>query len=138
MGLYLVIVNIAMKLDNSFYKLIAIGLATEYVFQVFLTIGGQTKLIPMTGVTLPLVSYGGSSVMCTIFMLAIVQGLYVLRRDETAMDEDELIYDDEKSQKGQYDETQSKEFGKGSTDAGFDTDSMEKRIEEETKRSLYW
>ena len=138
MGLYLVIVNIAMKLDNSFYKLIAIGLATEYVFQVFLTIGGQTKLIPMTGVTLPLVSYGGSSVMCTIFMLAIVQGLYVLRRDETAMDEDELIYDDEKSRKGQYDETQSKESGKGSTDTGFDTDSMEKRIEEETKRSLYW
>ena len=36
----------------------------------------------MTGVTLPLVSYGGSSVMSTILMLAIIQGLYILREDE--------------------------------------------------------
>ena len=67
---------------NPFYKLIALGLGTEYAFQVFLTIGGATKFIPMTGVTLPLVSYGGSSVMCTILMLAIIQGLYILREDE--------------------------------------------------------
>ena len=36
----------------------------------------------MTGVTLPLVSYGGSSLLCTILMLAIIQGLYILREDE--------------------------------------------------------
>ena len=36
----------------------------------------------MTGVTLPLVSYGGSSVLSTILMLAIIQGLYILREDE--------------------------------------------------------
>ena len=41
-----------------------------------------TKFIPMTGVTLPLVSYGGSSLLCTILMLAIIQGLYILREDE--------------------------------------------------------
>ena len=46
------------------------------------TIGGATKFIPMTGVTLPLVSYGGSSLLCTILMLAIIQGLYILREDE--------------------------------------------------------
>ena len=82
MGLYLLIVNMAMRLGKPFYKLIAIGLGTEYAFQVFLTIGGTTKFIPMTGITLPLVSYGGSSVMCTIIMIAIVQGLYILRKDE--------------------------------------------------------
>ena len=58
------------------------GLGTEYAFQVFLTIGGATKFIPMTGVTLPLVSYGGSSLLSTILMLAIIQGLYILREDE--------------------------------------------------------
>ena len=47
-----------------------------------MTIGGATKFIPMTGVTLPLVSYGGSSVMSTLLMLAIIQGLYILREDE--------------------------------------------------------
>ena len=79
---FLMIVTIALKIRNPFYKLIALGLGTEYAFQVFLTIGGATKFIPMTGVTLPLVSYGGSSVMCTILMLAIIHGLYILREDE--------------------------------------------------------
>ena len=76
------IVNIALRIINPFYKLIALGLGVEYAFQVFLTIGGATKFIPMTGVTLPLVSYGGSSLLCTILMLAIIQGLYILREDE--------------------------------------------------------
>ena len=60
----------------------ALGLGTCYIFQTFLTIGGVTKFIPSTGVTLPLVSYGGTSVLSTIIMFAIIQGLYVLREDE--------------------------------------------------------
>ena len=82
MSFFLMIVNISLQIKNPFYKLIALGLGTEYAFQVFLTIGGATKFIPLTGVTLPLVSYGGSSVMSTILMLAIIQGLYILREDE--------------------------------------------------------
>ena len=45
--------NIAMELRNNFYKLIALGLGTCYIFQVFLQIGGVTKFIPSTGMTLP-------------------------------------------------------------------------------------
>ncbi len=82
MAVFIMFVNIAMKLNNRFYRLAALGLGTTYATQVFLTIGGGTKLIPMTGVTLPLVSYGGSSVLSTIIMFAIVQGLYMLRGDE--------------------------------------------------------
>lgn len=82
MSVFLMFVNIAMKLGNRFYRLAALGLGATYATQVFLTIGGGTKLIPMTGVTLPLVSYGGSSVLSTILMFAIVQGLYMLRGDE--------------------------------------------------------
>jgi cell division protein FtsW (lipid II flippase) len=84
MSLFLLIVTLSVEIRKPFYKLIAIGLGTEYAFQVFLTIGGVTKFIPLTGITLPLVSYGGSSVMSTIVMLAIVQGLYMLREDEEA------------------------------------------------------
>lgn len=87
MSLFLLIVSISTRIDDRFYRLIAIGLGAEYAFQVFLTIGGVTKFIPMTGITLPLVSYGGSSVMSTIIMLAIVQGLYILRDDELAEEE---------------------------------------------------
>ena len=70
--------NIAMQIKDQFYKLIALGLGTVYGFQVFLTIGGVTKFIPSTGVTLPLVSYGGSSLLSTTIIFAIIQGLYIL------------------------------------------------------------
>ena len=74
--------NIALQIHDLFYKLVALGLGTVYIFQVFLTIGGAIKFIPSTGVTLPLVSYGGSSVLSTLIMFAIIQGLYILRQDE--------------------------------------------------------
>ena len=79
---YVMFLNIAMQLHSMFYKLVALGLGTCYIFQVFLTIGGVTKFIPSTGVTLPLVSYGGSSLLSTMIMFAIIQGLYILREDE--------------------------------------------------------
>jgi cell division protein FtsW (lipid II flippase) len=79
---YVMFLNIAMSIRNHFYKLLALGLGTCYIFQVFLTIGGVTKFIPSTGVTLPLVSYGGSSVLSTMMMFGIIQGLYILREDE--------------------------------------------------------
>ena len=79
---YVMFLNIAMQLHNGFYKLVALGLGTCYIFQVFLAIGGVTKFIPSTGVTIPLVSYGGSSLFSTVIMFAIIQGLYILREDE--------------------------------------------------------
>lgn len=87
---FVMFVNIALKMRRRFYKLTAIGLAVEYIFQVFLTIGGVTKFIPSTGVTLPLVSYGGSSVISTVILFCIIQGMYVLNEDEgEAQDESE-------------------------------------------------
>ncbi|MBQ1310695.1 MAG: FtsW/RodA/SpoVE family cell cycle protein [Blautia sp.] len=82
MNFFLMILNISLRIKNPFFKLIALGLGTEYAIQVILTVGGVTKFIPLTGVTLPLVSYGGTSVVSTIVMLSIVQGLYILREDE--------------------------------------------------------
>lgn len=79
---YVMFLNIAMELRNNFYKLIALGLGTCYIFQVFLQIGGVTKFIPSTGMTLPFVSYGGSSMLSTMIMFGIIQGLYIIREDE--------------------------------------------------------
>lgn len=79
---YVMFLNIAMELRNRFYKYVALGLGTCYIFQVFLQIGGVTKFIPSTGMTLPFVSYGGSSMLSTMIMFGIIQGLYIVREDE--------------------------------------------------------
>ncbi len=79
---FMMFLNIALQIKDQFYKLIALGLGCVYGIQVFLNIGGVIKLIPSTGLTLPLVSYGGSSILCTIIIFAIIQGLYIMRQDE--------------------------------------------------------
>lgn len=86
---FIMFVNIAMQIKNSFYKYTALGLGTIYGFQVFLTIGGAIKFIPSTGVTLPLVSAGGSSLVATVMMFAIIQGMYLLKEDEELKIENE-------------------------------------------------
>ena len=95
---FVLFVIIALKLKSRFIKLTALGLAVEYIFQVFLTIGGVTKFIPSTGVTLPLISYGGSSVMSTIILFCIIQGMYVLNFEEEDQDGSKEQY--QKEQRG--------------------------------------
>ncbi len=69
-------------LRDKYYRLIACGIGVAYIFQTFLTIGGGCKFIPLTGVTLPLVSYGGTSVLVTIIMIMIAEGICMIRTDE--------------------------------------------------------
>ncbi len=79
---FILFMNVAAKLRDKFYQLAAFGLGVTYIFQVFLTIGGGTKFIPLTGVTLPLISYGGSSVLTTLIMFAVLEGLYIIYQEE--------------------------------------------------------
>ena len=79
---FLMMFNIAMQIRDPFYKLIALGLGCVYAIQCFTTLGGVTKFIPSTGVTLPLISYGGSSILSTMIIFAVIQGLYLKGRDE--------------------------------------------------------
>ena len=65
----------AIRQKDRFHQLLVSGLGIMYIFQMFLTVGGGIKFIPLTGVTLPFVSYGGSSVMTTMIMFFIVQAL---------------------------------------------------------------
>lgn len=80
MSCFIMFINISMRLKETFYKLVALGFSVMYALQVFLNIGGVTKLIPSTGVTLPLISAGGSSLLTTIIMFNIIQGLYLLNQ----------------------------------------------------------
>lgn len=79
---FVMFMNISMQMKDDFYRLTALGLSVVYGFQVFLNVGGVIKLIPSTGVTLPLVSYGGSSAFSTLIMFSVIQGLYLLYSSE--------------------------------------------------------
>lgn len=82
LNVFLIFIRTAFKCKDDFYRLICAGFAVSYGIQLFLTVGGAIKLIPSTGVTYPLLSYGGSSLMSTIFIFFIVQGVKINEEDE--------------------------------------------------------
>lgn len=70
-------VRIALDCNRRYYSILAIGVTAMMSFQAFVIIGGVIKLIPLTGVTLPFVSYGGTSVLVSLMMIGLLQWVCV-------------------------------------------------------------
>ena len=68
---------LAMRARSSFHALLAVGTVTSLALQTFMILGGVIKMVPLTGVTLPFISYGGSSMLSCMLMLGILQGVSI-------------------------------------------------------------
>ena len=102
------IIILSASYSNRFFQLFTYGAAVCYIFQTFLTVGGETKFIPLTGVTLPLVSYGGSSVLSTLIMMGIVEMIFILHNERTVRFEER--YEMEHPSQEDFEELYSADF----------------------------
>jgi cell division protein FtsW (lipid II flippase) len=80
----------ALIAPDGFSKLLATGLTAVFALQAFVIIGGVVRVIPLTGVTLPFVSYGGSSVVANLVLLALLLLISDRARSQLARDEADL------------------------------------------------
>ncbi|MEG0048919.1 MAG: FtsW/RodA/SpoVE family cell cycle protein [Clostridia bacterium] len=78
--------SIATSARHSFYALLAMGATAMLGIQTFVIIGGVLKLIPLTGVTMPFVSYGGTSLVSCLGLIGLLQGVASINQDDLAYD----------------------------------------------------
>ncbi len=82
-------VGIAKRSRSRFHTLLALGCSCFIAIQTFVIIGGNINLIPLTGVTLPFMSYGGTSMVSSLCIMGLLQG--VANANERGLEEDQLI-----------------------------------------------
>ena len=77
---------LALRSRSALDSLLCVGVLASLSSQTFLIVGGVVKMIPLTGVTLPFISYGGSSLLSSMLMLGVLQGVSINagRREESA------------------------------------------------------
>ena len=88
---------VAMNARTSFHSLTAFGLVVLLGLQTMLIVGGNTKLLPLTGVTLPLISAGGSSLVSTMLSMGILLGISSMNAEDEARDIEQLALKEEVS-----------------------------------------
>lgn len=80
--------SIALRARSGFHGLVALGATVMLGIQTFIIIGGVLKLIPLTGVTMPFVSYGGTSMVSCMGLIGLLQGVASVTQDQMEYDYD--------------------------------------------------
>ncbi|MBR6094243.1 MAG: FtsW/RodA/SpoVE family cell cycle protein [Lachnospiraceae bacterium] len=147
------IIRYSYRVKSTFHQYLLFGFAICFAVQVFITIGGGTRLIPLTGVTLPLISMGGSSLSTTILMFSVIQAIYVkefnyknlskeiVHRIEDREDEewsfeedDDDEYEDEDYEAGEYEEDEYEEDGYEESEENAGKESVVEGNEDEENK----
>jgi rod shape determining protein RodA len=76
---------------NLYGALVAGGITAMLLTQVFVNVGGNVGIMPITGIPLPLMSYGGSSVIVTLISLGLLQSVYVQAREAASVKQGDVI-----------------------------------------------
>ncbi len=99
LGIYLAVIlrglAIARQADQTFHALMSLGCAAMIGLQTFVIVGGNIKLIPLTGVTLPLISYGGTSLVSSMCLVGVMQGVSAVNRARMQQARESALYEGE-------------------------------------------
>ena len=87
LGIILQCIHIALRQKNEFYMLIIVGIATLFALQTVIIVGGVLKLMPLTGITAPFLSAGGSSIVVSIGMIGLITYFSYGSKDEAIEEE---------------------------------------------------
>ena len=83
--------RISMNIKDVFYKTLSTGISILIGFQSFIILGGVTKFIPLTGITMPFISYGGSSLLISFIAIGLLEGAanksHVIREEADSIEE---------------------------------------------------
>lgn len=91
--LFISTMQISVKVKDSFTTVLTSSIAVFIMFQSFLNIGGVIKFVPSTGVTLPFVSYGGTSLVASFIAIGIIQGAYLKGMARELREQEQFEYE---------------------------------------------
>lgn len=98
-GIYVLLfvrgISVSLRANSRFHSLLAVGSAAMMAVQTFIIIGGNIKMIPLTGITLPFISLGGTSLLSSMCVMGLLQGVASINDDDILADRELALMQEE-------------------------------------------
>lgn len=98
-GIYVLLflrgISVSLRANSRFHALLAAGAAAMIALQTFIIIGGNIKMIPLTGITLPFISFGGTSLLSSMCVMGLLQGVASINDDDILADRELALMQEE-------------------------------------------
>ncbi len=98
-GIYVLLflrgISVSLRANSRFHSLLAVGASCMIALQTFIIIGGNIKMIPLTGITLPFISFGGTSLLSSMCVMGLLQGVASINDDDILADRELALMQEE-------------------------------------------